>query len=790
MTGPRWRKVLADLTLSRARTVLVVLSIAIGVFAVGSMLTSRVVLERGINDAFGAANSASAVLLTEPFGPDLVEAAKAQPGIADAEGRATLPVRLQTGDDWSNLRLNAIADFDDIRIDRVISETGSWPPAAGEVVLERASIGATGAEPGDQVVIETPDGARHTLTVSGAAWDPGTVDPATADGTLYGYIRMETLAALGQPETFNELHLVAADTPHDLTQGELIAGLVRDEVLEPAGVAVHRTAVHDTPRYHATQLTSALSLIFTLLGGLVLLLGVFLVVNTVSALLAQQVRQIDIMKAIGGRRRQIVLLYLGLVLAYGVIGAAIALPLAALGAWAFSGFIAGMLNVDASGPRFPPSVVAIEIGLALLVPLLSALAPVLRGTRLTVREALTSYGLANSTGRAGIVECLISRLRGVSRPVLLALRNTFRRRGRLALTLATLTLGGALFASVTSINASLNSTLDEVIQYFDYDVELTMQNPEPVADAVREAEAIPGVDHAEGWIATNASRVRPDGTQNSNVWVMAAPVESGMVKPTLVEGRWVQPGEAALVVNVDFQGDEPDIGVGDTVTLRMEGHEVRWPVVGVITSQMMGPVVFAPYETLSEALGMSGEANRIVLDVSGSDAGIAQVAEQRLRESGLSVVQVQTRNERIEGTQGLFDILVMLLMVVGGLLVVVGSLGLAGAMSLNVLERRREIGVMRAIGASNRTVARIVVVEGLAVGLLSWLLGALLALPLSWALGNVIGVAFMRSPLAYTFSIVGVLLWLVLVVVLSVIASVLPARGAWRLSVREVLAYE
>lgn len=790
MTGPRWRKVIADLTHSRSRTVLVILSIAIGVFAVGSMLTARVVLERGTDDALEAANPASAVLVTEPFGPALVEETRALPGIADAEGRARLPVRLRTGDTWSNLALSAIADFDEVRIDRVIPDSGAWPPAAGEVVLERASIGATGAQPGDEIVIETPDGARHTLTVSGIAWDPGTVDPDTADGVLYGYVTLDTLAALGQPDAFTELHIVAVDNPRGLKQGELVAGIARDEVLEPAGVAVHRIAVHDTPRYHAAQLTDTLSLIFVLLGGLVLLLAVFLVVNTVSALLAQQVRQIGIMKAIGGQRRQIVLLYLALVLAYGAIAAAIALPLAALGAWAFSGFIAGMLNVDASGPWFPPSVLAIEVALALLVPLLAALVPVLRGTRLTVREAITSYGLADPVGRAGLMDRLIGRLRGVSRPVMLALRNTFRRRGRLVLTLATLTLGGALFASVTSINASLNSTLDEVIQYFDYDVELTMQDPEPVVDAVREAEAIGGVEHAEGWIATNASYLRPDGTQNSNVWVMAAPAESVMVKPTLVEGRWTQPGEEALVINVDFRSDEGGIGVGDTVTLRMEGHEVRWPVVGVVTSQLMGPVVFAPYETLSESLGMSGEANRIVLDVTGSDTDMAQVVDQRLRESGFSVVQVQTRSERIEGTQGLFDILVMLLTVVGGLLVIVGSLGLAGAMSLNVLERRREIGVMRAIGASNRTVARIVVVEGLTVGLLSWLLGALLAVPLGWALGNLIGVAFMQSPLAWTFSIAGVLLWLALVVVLSVVASVLPARGAWRLSVREVLAYE
>jgi putative ABC transport system permease protein len=97
---------------------------------------------------------------------------------------------------------------------------------------------------------------------------------------------------------------------------------------------------------------------------------------------------------------------------------------------------------------------------------------------------------------------------------------------------------------------------------------------------------------------------------------------------------------------------------------------------------------------------------------------------------------------------------------------------------------------MRAIGASNRAVARIVVVEGLVIGVLSWLLGALLALPLSWALGSAIGVAFLQSPLSYTFSAAGLVLWLVLVVLLAVVASLLPARGAWRLSVREVLAYE
>ena len=276
---------------------------------------------------------------------------------------------------------------------------------------------------------------------------------------------------------------------------------------------------------------------------------------------------------------------------------------------------------------------------------------------------------------------------------------------------------------------------------------------------------------------------------------MAVPDDSMLVRPTLVEGRWLEPGERdALVVNVDFQSGESDVEVGDLVTLMVEGTELNWPVVGVVTSQLMGPVVYVPYEPFSAAIDMAGDVNRVVLVTERHDAAaqtaVAEQADAQLRAAGLPVVQVETNSDMRGGTQGIFTILVVLLVVVSILLVIVGSLGLMGAMSLNVIERTREIGVMRAIGASNGMVARIVLVEGLVVGLLSWALGALLALPLSWGLAYLIGVALVQSPLAYAFSLLGLLLWLVLVVVLSVLASVLPARRAWRLSVREVLAYE
>jgi putative ABC transport system permease protein len=662
-------------------------------------------------------------------------------------------------------------------------------------LIERASLAETGVDIGDDLVVETPDGARHTVRISGTAYDPGKISPVLEGDQLSGYIGLDTLVALGQPASYNELHIVAAVDPRDLRQGEAVAATARDEVLEPEGIAVHRTAVHDTSRYHGAALTDVIILVLTVLGGLILLLGVFLVINTVNAIMSQQVRQIGVMKAVGGQRRQIAGIYLGLVLAYGVLALVIAMPLAALGAWALSSAVGGMLNLEIDGPWFPPQVVGIELALALLVPMLAALVPVLNGTRLTVREAITSYGIGERGQAGGMVATIAKRLRSLPRTVLLALGNTFRRKGRLALTLTTLTIGGALFASIAIVQSSLDATMVDVMRYNDYDVELSLQDMVPADEAIREVMTVPGVEDAEGWIATNPSRIRPDGTQNSNIWLVAPPADSQLVKPTLVDGRWLEPGEgAALVVNVDFRDAEPDVDVGDEVTLNLEGVEVTWPVIGVVSSQLTGPVVYAPVEPLSEAIGVPGETNRVVLLAAGDSADahteVATEAERTLRDAGVPVAQVQTSDDIQGGPQSVFDLVVMMLLVVAVLLVLVGGIGLAGAMSLSVIERRQEIGVMRAIGASNRTLARIVIVEGMTVGLLSWVLGALLALPLSWGLSRVIGVAFLQWPLSYAFSATGLLLWLAIVVVVSVLASVLPARGAWRLSVREVLAYE
>jgi len=121
---------------------------------------------------------------------------------------------------------------------------------------------------------------------------------------------------------------------------------------------------------------------------------------------------------------------------------------------------------------------------------------------------------------------------------------------------------------------------------------------------------------------------------------------------------------------------------------------------------------------------------------------------------------------------------------------VVGGLGLMGAMFINVAERMREIGVMRAIGGDSRNISQIFIGEGMALGVLSWLVAAVFSLPASWAFARAVGSALFGIPLNQSLSLEGIGIWLVMVVGLSALASAWPARQAVRSSVRDSLSYE
>ena len=169
---------------------------------------------------------------------------------------------------------------------------------------------------------------------------------------------------------------------------------------------------------------------------------------------------------------------------------------------------------------------------------------------------------------------------------------------------------------------------------------------------------------------------------------------------------------------------------------------------------------------------------------------LGQRIDRYLQEQNIKVVEIEEGYSLTATTADGLNILTGFLLVMASLIALVGSIGLAGTMSMNVLERTREIGIMRAIGASDRAVINLVMVEGLLIGILSWLFGTLLAFPISNLLSNAINLSLFGAPSRFTFTATGPLVWLGVVLLLSIFASIIPAHNAASLTIREVLSYE
>ena len=799
MIRPRWRKVLRDVWGNKTRTLLVVLSIAVGVFAVGTTAGTWVLMSRDLAKDYAATDPSSAILFTAPFDEDLLRSIRSMPGVRAAEGRFNFTVRLEVGkDEWRNLRLEAIDDYDDIPLDKVRPQSGSWPPPDQELLLDRASLRLAESKVGDSIVIRLSDGTQRQLRVAGLTHDLNKV-PAAFSGTPYGYVTFDTLEWLGYPRSFNALHLLVDGNSADEQHVQSVIETVRKKI-EDSGGTVDWMWIPKPGTFAADDILKPMTAVLGTIAFLSLFLSGFLVINTTSALLMQQVRQIGMMKSIGGRNGQLARLYLGMVLVFGLLALVIAIPISSIVTYWIVRYLASLINFDFTGFRVPLQVLALEITVGLLVPLVAALYPIISGVRVTVREALAFFGVGGGQFGRNRVDRALQRVRGLPRPLLLSMRNTIRRKARLALTLATLMLGGAIFVAVFSVRASLFATLDQSTEYLKYDVSVDFDGAYDAQSLEREAMNVPGVSQAEAWGVSNASRVRPGGSEGSSFELDAPPGGTDLIRPVMLQGRWLRPEDVgAIVLDADVLKNEPDIRVGDEITLNMEHRETKWHVVGIAETTLSATFIRigTGYVNRADLLNVvpPPEVNdslrvRTTRHDASFQSSVANALQDRYDELGIRTSSIRTTSASREAIQNQFDVLIVFLSIIATLLATVGALSLMGTMSMSVQERAREIGVMRAIGASNSGVLQVFMVEGVFIGVLSAPIGAALALPISKVLSGIVGERFIHAPLTYTYSLAGALAWLVVVAVLAALASFLPSWNATRLSVREVLGYE
>lgn len=797
MVSPRWTKVFRDLTSNWVRTLLVVLSIGVGVYAVAVVMGGRGVLIREFDSDYAASVPPSAEMWTSDFDEPVAQRLAEREDVLAAEARREVGVRY-TSDDvvedqttgWASMRLWALPEFRRTGVLKIVrEETLSWPPKAGEIILEKSALQVAGFSVGETVTVEVASGKMLELRIAGFAHDINAI-PAQFLGSETGFISTETLELLEEPDSMNYLSL-KLDSTLSRSSASRIAVDVRDTDLAAAGVRVLSLNVPEPGSHFLGDIFKAIVLLLLAMGVLSLALSGFLVVTTMQAIMAQQVRQVGIMKAVGGQRMQIARMYLIMVVVYGMFGSVIGI---AAGLWTGRSLIeyaAGVLNFRVVD-YFPPLwILLLDMGVGIVVPLLAASAPIHLGTTMPVVKALNSANTLPNFGH-GLVDRLLGLIRGLPRPVALSLRNTFLRKGRLALTLTTLILASMVVMSVWSVRASTLQTSEDLGTRWNYDAQVFMARPQPRAELEREASKIDGVAYVETWVEGAATVARQDGTQDARA--LGVPVDTRVIRKNLLSGEWLSNAKPqGVVVNTDITKALPNLGVGDNVRLTIAGEEEDFTVLGVTSSQLMGAVIYFNRDRLDSALGGTGSVSRMLVQTGRHDADTqartADELERRLDDANLPISGTLTQFDQKTRLADQLNILVTFLAIMAGLLAAVGVIGLTGTMTINVLESTREIGVMRSIGASHGSIFGIYITEGVVIAVMAWAIGAVLSYPFSIWLTDALGKA-MSLPLSYTFSWSGIGIWFAAMTGIAVVASLLPSWRASQVSIRDAIAHE
>jgi putative ABC transport system permease protein len=838
----------------KLRTVLTAISILLGVAMVAGTFVMTDTIRNAFDDIFTKANkNTSAVIMgktavtsltgqTPPLPDSVLQAARQVSQVEFAEGNISDTAKIlnakgkQIG---GNGPPQLAFSLSSPRFNPLELTAGTWPASADQVVIDKRTADSQHWRPGSRIRIATKQPTR-TFEVSGVARFAGVDSLGGATMAIFTPTAAQQL--FDKQGKWDQISLAAKP---GVSESQLVAAL-KDAHL-PSDVPLDiKTATQNT-KDNVNQIGTVLSfLTYALLafGAIALFVGAFIIFNTFSITVAQRTRELALMRALGGTRRQVMTAVLSEALVIGVLSSLIGLGAGILlGKGLIALFAAIGIDLPHTGTVIATRTIVVALLVGIVVTLIACLAPASRATRVppvaAMREGATlppgrlhrfmpyiaggigvlslaalAYGLlgnpGSTTARLSLVGlgCLalfiavamlsghvvapivraiswpFRRVRGVSGA--LASENAVRNPGRTATTAAALMIGLALIAFVTIFAQGLKDTANATIHStLSADAFVSPSNFNgTLAPQVAEATAkVPGVQV-----------VSPVATDNTRIEGHGEHVVHGIDPATLTSGyimHWVQGGPQTLAqLGANGALLEKDVAKsthlqpGDTFTMiTPRGSHTQMVVRGIYKDSTLLSGYMIPIDTFRKAMGTNTDTYLLV-----SGSGTPDEVKASLK-TGLTEfvgLQIQTRTDLEAQNQKNVNQIVALLYGLLALSVIISIFGIVNTLVLSIFERTREIGLLRAIGTTRWQIRRMIGYESILTAVIGALLGLVLGIFLAW----IVTQALSSEGLQFSIPVGQLILFLVFAVLVGIVAAILPARRASRLDVLEALAYE
>jgi putative ABC transport system permease protein len=785
------RKSVTDLSRRRSRTFFAVATLALAVAGIGLFATPAL-MNRAMAAEVTADRLPDLTISTRPLALDQAQLAAlaAVPNVRAVQPRSSFGGQVYIGDRRASAQVLGIPDFTSQAVN-VVHVASGVAPGTGAVLtdVQNAKQGLLDVQAGQTVNIIAADGAVRSLRVTGEGRNLDGGQTVTSDSVIVLYASPATVASLSRTPGYDQLFFTLADTRPAAVNATITA--IRHTLTTVPGF----TGFTDLPQVRAAgdwpgkSRYQDFSKFFYIITLLALLSALVLIANTMTTLVAEQTSEIGIMKAVGGRRRQIAAVYLKTALLLGGLGTIVGIVLGIVLAYVLTSFLGSALFAASVGFGIDWTIVLASALVGLLGPPLAALPAIRRAVRVPVRDALEATGSAVGGQDAG--DRFLRRVRFLPRPAQIGLRNVGRRRRRSLSTAMVIALAvGTMLAALGMITAAANASRASWGDHGE-DVSITPASGRSLdARAAALIRATPGVAAVEPFFATD---IKLDG-QAAKIWAIQ---QATMFHYRIASGRWFTPAEeqtrAPVAVIEQDIAQVTGTRLGDTITVQTESGPASFRVIGISPQQQEnGTALFVPLTTMHAVLtGMPPDDSDFWVQTTSHDHAFIDRTTTRIEDTltthgydvNSAIVYVKLADEIAS-----YRTLTTTLAVVGLLVVAIGMAGLANALTMSVLERTREIGILRSIGARARDIRRIFAAETLTLAAAGWLIGVplgyLLDLFIIWMIKQVtnLNLTLAFPPWNLALALAGTIL-------LALLITLVPIRRAVHLRPGHALRY-
>lgn len=714
------KKLRKDIGKTRGQTFLSLLAIIITVWGVSTVYYGYWMSERDFRVNFDQTQPAHLQLSVDTSQLRLIKSIAKIPEIEAIERRESFMGRVKDREgDWMPILLFAVENFTRLRVNTFTLEGEDWPEK-NRMAIERKSAGFLGEE--KRVELQLPGQENRTYPLASYTHDPR-LPSARMDRIVYGYLTMATYEDLGLDHRQANYIMRVKDAAPSLGELEELEHKIQDLArTENSTVAIEILPLDEHPHQNVVDAVSVLQLG---LGVILSILGVTLLSLILLLWMLPQVREVALMKAIGAPTQAIRKAYQMLLLLAGAIGIICGLPLGYFSGSFFSRFIAFTQNFD-------PITAPLPLSTHLPIALGSLMIPLLIGWRPIARAIATSsiQGLRNVF--SGLPKKRIYKLQWLLPTVQLRYSiNALLRNGpRLLLSLALLVLGLSLFFVGVNLQYSLNQDTEAYFASSSYQLSFRVANVgEDVQSSVAEMKNV-----AKVWpIQREQLYVEADAKNKSKaVSLLRVPTDYSIDPAYWIEGDSKRKCPDCVWINQGMAHELDDPQIGQILSSKnSQGEERKVQLVGMIKELAVGPAMYAyaaeepNFETRDLWVQLADPQADAVDE---TQTAIETLLGKSLLGSSNSALRLEMLRAHLQPT-------FLIIQAIGGLTIAMGLLGLGLLININIQERQKEIGILKALGTGSGKISRLLLQEIVCLNGL----GVMLAIPLAYAISVEMG---------------------------------------------------